>query len=424
MSIALESLNHKVQRTAVGTMVDVALAHVRKDRQKTFAEMVDVAKQFYGDSFSEETYEHARAVLTDADSKWSKLINCVLDQTAPSVARTTALNLGYEAFFRGTKTIRENRTKYHCNIPWLILFDPTSACNMHCVGCWAGEYGHKNNLSFEDMDKIITEGKELGVYLYMLTGGEPLVRKADILRLAKKHNDVQFAIYTNSTLIDEPFCEEVVKLGNIAFMLSIEGTPSTNDARRGDGHYAAVMNAMDLLKAHGILFGTSICYTRDNLEAVTSDHFMRMLCDKGAHFGFYFHYMPVGNEAAPEVELDGLSCIGTIEIPSLDIKLPVTSEFTYDLMKLAPCRYSGSVYKGNMVIAAHNSWFHFGRIHSLDPGSQVVFTDALGNHFEYRVVLIETLTPDSVEDMTSSDYPLTLFTCTLDAKNRVTVRCK
>lgn len=185
MSIALESLNHKVQRTAVGTMVDVALAHVSKDRQKAFAEMVDVAKQFYGDSFSEETYEHARAVLTDADSKWSKLINCVLDQTAPNVARTTALNLGYEAFFRGTKTIRENRTKYHCNIPWLILFDPTSACNMHCVGCWAGEYGHKNNLSFEDMDKIITEGKELGVYLYMLTGGEPLVRKADILRLAK-----------------------------------------------------------------------------------------------------------------------------------------------------------------------------------------------------------------------------------------------
>lgn len=96
---------------------------------------------------------------------------------------------------------------------------------MHCVGCWAGEYGHKNNLSFEDMDKIITEGKELGVYLYMLTGGEPLVRKADILRLAKKHNDVQFAIYTNSTLIDEPFCEEVVKLGNIAFMLSIEELP-------------------------------------------------------------------------------------------------------------------------------------------------------------------------------------------------------
>ena len=101
------------------------------------------------------------------------------------------------------------------------------------MGCWAGEYGNKNNLSFEDMDKIVTQGKELGVYLYMLTGGEPLVRKKDVLKLAEKHNDVQFAIYTNSTLIDEPFCQEVQRLGNIAFMLSIEGTPETNDARRG-----------------------------------------------------------------------------------------------------------------------------------------------------------------------------------------------
>ena len=93
----------------------------------------------------------------------------------------------------------------------------------------------------------------------------------------------------------------MVRLGNIAFMLSIEGTPETNDARRGKGHYAAVMNAMDLLKKYGIIFGTSICYTRDNIEAVTNDEFMRFLCEKGAHFGFYFHYMPVGNEAAPEL---------------------------------------------------------------------------------------------------------------------------
>lgn len=301
MNTSIENLTHKMQRAAVGKMVDVVLSHVDKDRQKTMGQLVDVAKQFYGGAFSDETYEHAKQTLTDPDSKWSKLINCVLDQTDPNVARTMALNLGYEAFFRGTKMIRENRVKYQCNIPWLILFDPTSACNMHCVGCWAGEYGHKNNLSFDDMDKIITQGKELGVYLYMLTGGEPLVRKADILKLAEKHNDVQFAIYTNSTLIDEPFCKEVVRLGNIAFMLSIEGTPETNDARRGDGHYAAVMHAMDLLKEHGIVFGTSICYTRDNIEAVTNDEFMRFLCEKGAHFGFYFHYMPVGNDAAPEL---------------------------------------------------------------------------------------------------------------------------
>ena len=299
MNTAFDSLTHKMQRAALGKTVDLVLSHAEKDPAKTVGQIVDLSKQFYGDSFSDETYAHAKQTLTNPDSKWSKLINCMLNQLDPNVARTTALNLGYEAFFRGTKTIRENRVKYQCNVPWLILFDPTSACNMHCVGCWAGEYGHKNNLSFEDMDKIITQGKELGVYLYMLTGGEPLVRKKDILKLAEKHNDVQFAIYTNSTLIDEPFCEEVQRLGNIAFMLSIEGTPETNDARRGEGHYAAVMHAMDLLKKYGIIFGTSICYTRQNIEAVTNDAFMRLLCEKGAHFGFYFHYMPVGNEAAP-----------------------------------------------------------------------------------------------------------------------------
>ena len=117
----------------------------------------------------------------------------------------------------------------------------------------------------------------------------------------RKHSDCFFAAYTNSTLIDDELCQQVVKLGNLTFMLSIEGTQETNDARRGEGHYDAVMNAMDLLKQYGIIYGTSICYTRDNIEAVTSDEFLRFIASKGAHFGFYFHYMPVGNNAVPEL---------------------------------------------------------------------------------------------------------------------------
>ena len=198
MNTSLDNLTHKMQRAALGKIVDVALSRAEQDREKTMCQLVDAAKQFYGSGFSDETYENAKKVLTDPDSKWTKLINCVLDQTDPHVARTTALNLGYEAFFRGTKMIRENRVKYQCNIPWLILFDPTSACNMHCVGCWAGEYGHKNNLSFEDMDKIVTQGKELGVYLYMLTGGEPL---ADLNALQRMLDTIPAThkIYINTT---------------------------------------------------------------------------------------------------------------------------------------------------------------------------------------------------------------------------------
>ena len=301
MMTVLSNVSHSVERKVMSGIIDKVLKGLEKDREKEFLRIVDIAKRFYGDGFSDESYENIRNAIKDPDNRWIKFINKVIDESDQNVLKMTALNLGYEAFLRGTKMIRENRKKYHCNIPWLILFDPTDACNMHCVGCWSGTYGHKHNLSFEDMDKIVTQGKELGAYLYMMTGGEPLVRKKDILKLAEKHHDCYFSIYTNSSLIDEKFCQDVVRLGNITFQLSIEGTPETNDSRRGNGHYDAVMNAMDLLKKYGIIFGTSICYTKANIEAVTNDDFLNMIADRGARFGFYFHYMPVGNNAAVEL---------------------------------------------------------------------------------------------------------------------------
>ena len=297
----LNKVSHVAERKAMEVVIDHIVKGLDKDRTGEYLKLIDLAEKFYGKGFTKENYDAVRMAVQDPSNKWVNYINSVIDEANPEFIKKTALNLGYEAFFRGTKTIRENRKKYNCNIPWLILFDPTSACNMHCEGCWSGTYGHKSNLSFEDMDKIVTQGKELGVYLYLLTGGEPLVKKREIIKLAEKHNDVEFAIFSNSTLIDEAFCKELVRLGNITFLLSIEGTPETNDARRGDGHFAAVMKAMDLLKKYGIVFGTSICYTKYNVEAVTSDEFFKMITDKGARFGFYFHYMPVGNNAVTDL---------------------------------------------------------------------------------------------------------------------------
>ena len=128
----------------------------------------------------------------------------------------------------------------------------------------------------------------------------------------------------------------------------------------------------------------------------------------------------------PEVrleELDGAACIGVLEIPEIDLKLPVLSEWSYPLLKKAPCRYSGSAYLDNLVIAAHNYRTHFGKRKELEVGTEVIFTDAAENRFEYKVAAVEALTPQSVEDMTSGEWALSLFTCTLDGKNRVTVRC-
>ena len=92
--------------------------------------------------------------------------------------------------------------KYNCNIPWAILLDPTTACNLNCTGCWAAEYGHQYNLSLEDIDSIVRQGKELGTYMYIYTGGEPTVRKKDIFKICEMHPDCEFLAFTNGTMID------------------------------------------------------------------------------------------------------------------------------------------------------------------------------------------------------------------------------
>ena len=294
----MSNLSHDLQRKAFSLAIDQTLCHVNKDREKGLLQILDLAQKFMGDNFTKESYEGAKKMIQNPDGKWMQYVNRLLDEVDPHVAKMTALNLGYEAAFRGTKTIREMRKVHKCNIPWLILMDPTSACNLKCTGCWAAEYGHKLNLSFEDMDSIITQGKELGTYLYMLTGGEPLVRKDDIIKLCEKHNDCEFHAFTNGTLIDEAFCEEVRRVGNLSFSISLEGFEAVNDLRRGTGVFDKVMHAMDLLKKYGLIFGTSICYTSKNIETVTSDEFLDMIIEKGCRYAWYFHYMPVGNDAA------------------------------------------------------------------------------------------------------------------------------
>lgn len=126
----------------------------------------------------------------------------------------------------------------------------------------------------------------------------------------------------------------------------------------------------------------------------------------------------------PVKTVDGNDYIGTLFIPALDLELPVMSEWSYPNLRIAPCRYTGTAYKGNFVIAAHNYSTHFGRLKELLTGDCVIFTDMAGNVLNYEVVLVETLEPTAVEKMELADWDLSLFTCTIGGAARVTVRCR
>lgn len=134
-------------------------------------------------------------------------------------------------------------------------------------------------------------------------------------------------------------------------------------------------------------------------------------------------YVSNPNMEMPTIEYDGVDYIGLLEIPSLGLDLPIASGWSYKQLRTSPCRYVGSAYLDSLIICGHNYSSHFGELKNLEIGSEIIFSDADGNLFFYEVVSVEELRPTAVEEMKSADYDLSLFTCTVGGRARVTVRC-
>ena len=122
-------------------------------------------------------------------------------------------------------------------------------------------------------------------------------------------------------------------------------------------------------------------------------------------------------------QVDGYDCIGVLSIPVLELELPVLTDWSYAKLKIAPCHYFGSYYEKDFVIAAHNYQSHFGRLSELQPKDLILFTDISGTVYCYEVVLLETLPANATEEMITSGFDLSLYTCTPGGASRVTVRC-
>lgn len=271
--------------------------YLYKDPQKNLLKLMDWADHFSGDDLGTQR-AIVREAMSHPEHPYYSLIWRVFSDIDHHVLETTAVNFFIHAVLQGWKQQNKCREEYGCNIPWAILLDPTSACNLHCTGCWAAEYGHQLNLSFDEIDNIIQQGKELGVYMYIYTGGEPMVRHHDLIRLCEKHNDCLFLCFTNATLIDEKFADEMLRVGNFIPAISLEGDKMATDARRGEGVYNQVIKTIHLLKEKKLIFGISSCYTSQNFDSITSQEYYDQLIDLGAYFIWYFHYMPVGNDAS------------------------------------------------------------------------------------------------------------------------------
>lgn len=289
------SLQSSVQKFGMNQ----ALKYLEKDPETNIPKLMNLVDKVMPEGW----YGSQRKVIReqiDEKGVWYDYIMKLYDLDA-DVRQTVFKNFIFNASLNGSTKQEELSEKYNCNIPWAVLLDPTSACNLHCTGCWAAEYGHQLNLSLDDIDSIIRQGKELGTYMYIYTGGEPLTRKKDVIKICEIHPDCAFLSFTNGTLIDEEFCQDMLRVKNFVPAISLEGFETANDSRRGEGCYENVKRAMELLKKHKLPFGISTCYTSANYKDIASDEFFDLMIDSGALFCWFFHYMPVGNGAVKEL---------------------------------------------------------------------------------------------------------------------------
>ncbi|RBP38952.1 radical SAM protein [Garciella nitratireducens] len=290
-------ITEELERHGFIRMID----YLDSDPDKNIPKIIKWIEKLDKEGVTSRQLKVVKDIIEDKENNWYQLIKSLYTDIEDEVRKTLFINFIVNASILGMKRQKKAREKYQCNIPWAILMDPTSACNLHCTGCWASDYGDKLSMSYETLDGIIEQGKELGIYMYLYSGGEPLVRKKDIIRLCEKHYDCVFLGFTNATLIDEEFAEEMLRVKNFVPAISVEGFEEETDFRRGKGTYRSIVNAMELLKDKKLPFGISCCYTSKNTHVIGSEEYFDDVIQKGAKFAWFFTYMPVGVDAVPEL---------------------------------------------------------------------------------------------------------------------------
>lgn len=289
-------------KTNIGSAgIRLAYTYLDANPEKNIPRLMNWVDRFDRKNQFEGQRKSVRQIIGDKDNNWYKLIMSAWSDIDSEVRKAFFMNFLLNANMIGGPIQDEARETYQCNIPWAILMDPTSACNLKCTGCWAADYGNRLSMSYEELDDIINQGKKLGTYFYIYSGGEPLVRKKDIIRLCEKHSDCEFLAFTNGTLIDEAFADEMLRVKNFIPAISIEGFEVATDSRRGQGTYRAVVRAMDILREKKLIFGASLAYTSHNTEEIGSEEFIDFLIKKGVKFAWLFTYMPVGAGAPTDL---------------------------------------------------------------------------------------------------------------------------
>jgi len=202
----------------------------------------------------------------------------------------------------GEMRVSRNQRKLGLPIPKFMYFSVTHQCNLSCRGCYAKSWEKGDGLNIDQITSIIDQARELGTYIYVIAGGEPLIVDGLLEAVSERKGSI-FIIFTNGTMIDEDLADSIVEVGNLMPVVSLDGPEEMNDARRGLGVWKKATDAMRLLLERGSLFGFSTMLTHQNYRFLLSRKYLDQMWDLGCRLGFFIDYIPFPEDLNPQYVL-------------------------------------------------------------------------------------------------------------------------
>ncbi|MFP3927469.1 MAG: radical SAM protein [Desulfobacteraceae bacterium] len=286
----------KVKEYSADQAVKMIVNLLSRSSEDRFIQLTQLGETLTSDPEVKSAIQKVRRLLQDPDSSAKDLFKRVLEYLPYENKKRLFFTLFHNAWFKGGKIRDQVERERGFRPPFIMILSPTLKCNLRCKGCYTLGYGTKPELSFETADSLLTQAEELGIFFVTVLGGEPLVYP-HLFPLMEAHPEIFFQVYSNATLLDDSVAERFSRLGNVAVVLSIEGYEDETDSWRGKGVFKKIMEAMDHLREHRVLFGASATVTRHNVETICSEEWVDMLIEKGIVAQNYFLYIPVNGMA-------------------------------------------------------------------------------------------------------------------------------
>lgn len=291
------SMGERARGFVSGKILEQVSAMIEEGRSDALSKLFETISKLAPARYHRETFRELAERVRLGDP-FVEVYRRIFTDLHPNCRKKLIMNLMVHFMVLG-RAIRDRREReLGTHLPNFMVISPTMRCNLRCRGCYASEYDPDEELSSGEVEGLLEQGKDLGMYFFTFSGGECFIRP-DLLDLWGRHDDCYFQVYTNGTLIDDAVADRLVALGNVAPMVSVEGGREETDARRGDGVYDKVMEVFSRLKERGVPFGFSATLTRASAASLLSDAFIETMLDAGCRAGWFFQYVPTGR--APEL---------------------------------------------------------------------------------------------------------------------------